>query len=77
MYVKNTVHTAVKLKSGLIKPSIVLPLGKYVTGVHHLLQIHRTFGKDQHGLREKYLNHKDKQNFDAFLHISSESVLNY
>ena len=74
-YVQDTVHVAVKLKSRLIKPSIVLPLGKYLAGVHHLRQIQHTFGKDQHGLREKDLNHKDKQNFDAVLHLSSESVL--
>ena len=43
--------------------------------MHHLRQIQHTFGKDQHGLREKDLNHKDKQNFDAVLHLSSESVL--
>ena len=33
------------------------------------------FGKDQHGLRERDVNHKDKQNFDAVLHIISGSHL--
>ena len=74
-YVQDTVHIAVKLKSRLVKPSIVLPLGKYVAGVHHLRLVHRTFGKDQHGLRERDINHKDKQNYDAVLKITSNSFM--
>lgn len=35
----------------------------------------KTYGKDQHGLRERDLNHKDKQNFDAVLRITSQSVM--
>ena len=74
-YVQDTVHIAVKLKSRLIKPSIVLPLGKYLAGVHHLHLVRRNFGKDQHGLRERDINHKDRQNYDAVLHITSKSVI--
>ena len=74
-YIQDTVHIAVKLKSRLIKPSIILPLGKYLAGVHHLRLVQCTFGKDQHGLRESDLNHKDKQNYDAVLHITSRSVM--
>ncbi len=33
------------------------------------------FGKDQHCLRERDINHKDKQNYDAVLHMTSESVM--
>ena len=64
-----------KLKSRLIRPSIVLPLGRYLAGVHHLRLLQRTFNKDQHGLRERDINHQDKQNFDAVLHITSKSVI--
>ena len=38
-------------------------------GVHHLRTVQITFGKDIHGLREKDLNHKEKQNFDVVLNI--------
>ena len=75
-YIQDIVHIAVKLKSRLMNPSIVLPMGKYLAGSHHLLLIQKTFGKDQHGMRERDLNHKDKQNFDAVLHITSKSVEN-
>lgn len=34
--IQDVVHIAVKLKTRLIKPSIVLPFGNYVAGVHHL-----------------------------------------
>ena len=56
-------------------PSIVLPLGSYLAGSHHLHFVQNTFGKDQHGLRERDTDHKDRQNFDAAMHVTSESVL--
>ena len=55
-YIQDVVHIAVKLKSRLIKPSIVLPLGIYLAGVHHLRLVQTTFGKDQHGLREREIS---------------------
>ena len=36
VYVQDVVHIAVKLKSRLIKPSVLLPMGSFVAGVHHL-----------------------------------------
>ena len=74
-YVQDVVHVAVKLKSKFMKPSHVLVMGGYIAGVHHLRMLQESLPKDQHGLREKDLNHKDKQNFDAVLHITSKSVL--
>ena len=65
--VQDTVHIATKLKSRLLKPSSLLPMGKYITGVQHLRMIQATFGKDVHGLRERDINPKDKQNFQAVL----------
>ena len=67
--VQDVVHVAVKLKSRLIKPSVVLPMGGFVAGVHHLQILRTMFGKDVHGLRERHIDHKDKQKFDAVLHI--------
>ena len=62
--VQDTVHIAVKLKCRLLKPSVVLPMGQYVAGAHHLQII---ISKDVHGLRERDIDHKDKQNFYAVL----------
>lgn len=64
-----------QLKSRLVKPSIVLPLGKYLAGVHHLRLVQCTFGKEQHGLRERDIYHKDKQNYDAIMHMTSKACM--
>jgi len=74
-YVQDTVHVAVKLKARLLKPSIVLPLGRFTAGAYHILQVQSLYGKDKHGLRKKDISHKDKQNFDAVIHLTSNSVM--
>ena len=73
--IQDMVHLAVKLKSRLLRPSIMLPLGNYTAGGHHLRLLHNIFSKDQHGPREKDINHKDKQNYDAVLRMTSDSVM--
>ena len=52
-FVQDTVHIAVKLKSQLLKHSIVLPMGKYIADVQHLQMLLVNFGKDLHGLRQR------------------------
>ena len=49
-------------------------MGHYLAGSHHLKILAKTFTKDQHGLRQKDLDHKDKQNFDSVTRITSPSV---
>ena len=73
-YVQDIVHVAVKLKSCLIRPTVVLPMGNYVAGIHHIRLIYNNFGKDEHGLKEGDFNHRDKQNYDAVLHLTSKSM---
>ena len=51
-YVQDVVHVAVKLKSRLIKPSVVLPMGDFVAGVHRLQIVRTIFGKDVHVVKE-------------------------
>ena len=50
-------------------------MGQYLASSHHLKILVDTFAKDQHGIRQKDLSHKDKQNFDAVTCITSSSVL--
>ena len=64
-----------KLKARFLKPSIILPLGDFLAGSHHLKMILNTFTKDQHGIRHKDLEHKDKQNFEAVSRITAQCVL--
>ena len=74
-YVQDPVHVAVKLKTRVTKPSVILPLGNYLVGIHHLRMVFQNFSKDQHGMRITDIDHKDKQNFEAVMHITSKSVL--
>ena len=71
---RDMVHVAVKLKSRLIKPSIILPMGKYIAGIHHLRLVHCNFNKDEHTLRERDVNHKDKQSYEAVLRMTSKNI---
>jgi len=44
-------------------------MGSLEAGVHHLAQLRLKYSKDEHFLREKDLNRRDRQNYDAVLHI--------
>ena len=69
-YVQDVVHIAVKFKARLLNPSVKLKMGPSLeAGAYHLEQLRIKYGKEQHFLREKDLNHHDRQNFDAVLHI--------
>ena len=72
---QDIVYLAVKLKARLLNPSIILPIGKFLAGIHHLRLIQQSFGKDVHNMREKDIDHKDRQNYDAVMHITSSDVL--
>ena len=74
-FVQDIVHLAVKLKARLLSPSIILLVGKFLAGIHHLCLIQQTFGKDVHNVRAKDIDHKGRQNYDATLHITSSDVL--
>lgn len=74
-YVQDTVHIGTKLRSRILTPSILLPLGKYVAGAHHLQLVKYNFSKDQHALRQQDIDCKDKQNYESVQHVTSNSVL--
>ena len=57
----------VKIKAA--QASSLVAMGNFVAGVQHLRMLQVYFGKDEHGLRERDINHKDKQNFNAVLNI--------
>lgn len=74
-FMQDTVHLAVKLKSRLLKPRIVMSMGDYTVTGDHLYALKTGFQKDLHGLRLKDINHKDRQNFQAVLNIASAGHL--
>ena len=73
--IQDTMHIAVKMKSRLLKPSTVLPMGNFTAGLHHLQILIESFAKEQHGIRHKDIDCKDKQNYEAVLRISSPTAL--
>ena len=54
-YVQDTIHLAVKLKARLLKTSIILPLGNFVAGLHHL-RITANIWERSTWVKEKDLN---------------------
>ena len=58
-YVQDTVHIAVKLKTRLLKHSVIMPMGNYIVAVQHLRLLHTNLQKEQHGLRERDIDCKD------------------
>ena len=73
-YIQDTVHITVKMKSRLLKPSTILPMGNFTAGLHHLQILTESFAKEQHGIRHKDIDCKDK-NYEAVLRISSPTAL--
>ena len=73
--VQDVIHVADKLKFRLIKPSVMLPMGDYVAGSHHIPIIQYIYGKDEHGYYERDVDYKDKQNYNACLHIRAARYL--
>ena len=73
---QDMLHIAVKMKSRLLKPSTILPMDDFTTGVHYLQILVESFAKEQHGIRHKDIDCKDKQNYEAVLRISSPTALN-
>ena len=52
-------------------------MSDFVAGVHHLqiyIYIAKNVWKNVHGLREHDIDHKDKQNFNAALHIIVQAL---
>jgi len=47
----------------------MLSIGDYVASSSHLKMLHVNFEKDQHGLRLKNIDLKEKQTFDTIMNI--------
>ena len=52
-----------------------MPFGKYAASSQHLRVVYNTFPKDQHDLRERDINHKDKQNYEAVTRMTSDFAM--
>lgn len=73
-YVQDHIHIATKLRTRLLKPSIVLPMGQYLVSPSHLKCLIAEVSKDQHMLTPSDLEPKDKMNFRAMEKVWDERV---
>ncbi|KAJ1519807.1 hypothetical protein ONE63_005060 [Megalurothrips usitatus] len=74
-YFQDFVHLLVKLKSRLLTPSIILPLGpKLLATSGHLAELMAVVQRDQRELTPSFLDNKDKMNFKAADSISKKKV---
>lgn len=62
------------MKTRLLKPSILLPIGKYLISATFLRDLIQKVGKDKHSLTEQDLNNEDKMNFRSVKKITSAEV---
>ena len=53
----------------------MLPMGKLFVDSSHLHAVKLTFQKDKHELHQRDVDHKDKQNFQSVIHITSAGYL--
>jgi len=66
MFVQDTIHLAVKMKSWLLNPNVVLKMGPACeAGAYHLQPFVQNLARKHTFYGEKIINHKDRQNFDA------------
>ena len=49
-------------------------MGNYTAGPYYLNLLYNNFEKDQHGMRLRDIDCRDKQNYEAVLCITSSSV---
>lgn len=74
-FIQDTVHLATKLRNRLLKPSTILPMGSKQVSVSHLKILINTTKKEIHGLVKSDIVPEDRQNYNSFVKITSNCVL--
>jgi len=74
IYTQDTVYIGGKLKSRLLKPSIVMPLGKFIVSSGHLQILINIVSKDKHFLTQSDLSSEDKMNFRSVIKICDPKI---
>ena len=74
LYAQDTIHLLAKLRTRLLMPSNILSIGAEVACRGHLVEILKEFPKEKHGLTQKSIDFKDKQNYSSIELLVSESV---
>lgn len=73
--VQDPIHILVKLKSKLLKPSEIIPMGKkHLASRGHIVQLISCVSKDQHEISMSFMDSKDKMNHRAAQKLCDEKV---
>lgn len=72
--VQDPTHIAGTLRNRALKPSILLPIGKFVVSYAHSENLLDLFTRDKHCLTEKDFSPKDKMNFRSVLRFCDPLV---
>lgn len=76
--IQDFVHILVKLKSRLLKPSIILPVGPTtVASKGHLTEATLRYTRDQHDIAPSFLDNRDKMNFRSADKICSKKATEF
>lgn len=64
-FIQDTTHVVTKLKTRVLKPNILLPMGNFVVNADHLYILTEMHGKDEHFLTKSDLILEDKMNYES------------
>ncbi|KAJ8676886.1 hypothetical protein QAD02_012673 [Eretmocerus hayati] len=75
VYIEDTVHVLVRLKTRLLKVSILLPIGDYSISASHLKFLEKYFTKDQHLLTPSDFESRGKMKFKSAIKMCDPRVI--
>lgn len=76
IYFQDFIHVITKLRSRVLRPSSILPLGKGVVSKSHLEYLINNVSKDKHLLTATDINPLDRQNFESAQKICDKKIQN-
>lgn len=71
---QDVIHLLAKLRTRLLTPSNILSLGSEIACPGHLLDVLKRYPKAKHGLTQRAIDNKDKQNYSSIELLIKESV---
>lgn len=73
-FMQDIVHIGTKLRNRLLKPSVLMKIGKKVASVSHLKILLNQVSKDEHGLTYSVVCPDDRQNYDSLVRTMHPNV---
>lgn len=73
---QDTIHLGGKMRNRMLKPEIILPMGKHRVSIQHLKSLVKDVQKSIHGLTQYDICPEDRMNFDSFRKITQDRVIN-